>query len=105
METEFESGVTSTYQMNQIMNHYESTLYANYSHKAMNTNQWRVFEDHIVEDIEEYPVKMQNPFKIMIRWLKFEILDIEAILEAISKKNEMEKQQLEKIQQREEERR
>lgn len=48
---------------------------------------------------------MQNPFKIMIRWLKFEILDIEAILEAISKKNEMEKQQLEKIQQREEERR
>jgi len=25
----------------------------------------------------------------MIRWLKFEILDIEAILEAISKKNAM----------------
>ena len=34
---------------------------------------------------------MQNPFKIMIRWLKFEILDIEAILEAINKKNVMEK--------------
>jgi hypothetical protein len=33
---------------------------------------------------------MQNPFKIMIRWLKFEILDIDAILEAISKKNDME---------------
>lgn len=47
METEFESGVTSTYQMNQIMNHYESTLYANYSHKQMNTQQWRVFEDNI----------------------------------------------------------
>jgi hypothetical protein len=39
---------------------------------------------------------MQNPFKIMIRWLKFEILDIEAILEAISKKNEMDYLRLEK---------
>jgi hypothetical protein len=36
---------------------------------------------------------MQNPFKIMIRWLKFEILDIESIMEAISKKNAMEQQQ------------
>jgi len=35
METEFDQGVTSTYQMNQIMNHYESTLYANYAHKTM----------------------------------------------------------------------
>ncbi len=48
-----------------------------------------MFEQHVIDDIEEYPVKMQNPFKIMIRWLKFEILDIEAILEAISKKNAM----------------
>lgn len=48
-----------------------------------------MFEPDIVDEIEEYPVKMQNPFKIMIRWLKFEILDIEAILEAISKKNSM----------------
>ena len=48
---------------------------------------------------------MQNPFKIMIRWLKFEILDIEAILEAINKKNVMDQQQLAKIQQREDERR
>jgi hypothetical protein len=34
----------------------------------------------------------------MIRWLKFEILDIEAILEAINKKNVMDQQQLSKIQ-------
>jgi hypothetical protein len=32
---------------------------------------------------------MQNPFKVMLRWLKFEILDIEAILEAIGRKNLM----------------
>ncbi len=96
METEFESGVTSTYQMNQIMSHYENTLYSNYSQKDVPNNQYRVFEEHIVEEIDEYPVKMQNPFKIMIRWLKFEILDIEAILEAISKKNEMDYLRLEK---------
>jgi len=41
----------------------------------------------------------------MIRWLKFEILDIEAIMEAISKKNAMEQQQQEKIHKREEEQR
>jgi hypothetical protein len=41
----------------------------------------------------------------MIRWLKFEILDIESILEAISKKNAMEQQQLQKIQQRDEDKR
>lgn len=59
----------------------------------MNQNQWRVFESHIVDDIEDFPVKMQNPFKVMLRWLKFEILDIEAILEAISKKNSMQMQE------------
>lgn len=39
----------------------------------------------------------------MLRWLKFEILDIEAILEAISKKNEMQKQELAKVQKKAEE--
>ena len=34
---------------------------------------------------------MQNPFTIMRRWLKFEILDLEAILEAIDKSHDMDK--------------
>jgi hypothetical protein len=42
-----------------------------------------------VDDIEDLSVRMQNPFRIMLRWLRFEILDIEAILEAINKKNTM----------------
>ena len=69
----------------------------------MSGDKYRVFESHVQEDIEEFPIKMQNPFKIMIRWLKFEILDIEAIMEAISKKNAMEQQQQERIHKREEE--
>lgn len=40
---------------------------------------------------------MQNPFTDMRRWLKFEILDLQAILEAIDKKNEMEKRRNKKI--------
>lgn len=55
------------------------------------------------EEVEEYPSKMQNPFKIMLRWLKFELLDLEAILEAISKKNSMELQKQERSLKRENE--
>ena len=45
---------------------------------------------------------MQNPFTDMRRWLKFEILDLQAILEAIDKKNEMEKRRNKKILERRE---
>ena len=38
----------------------------------------------------------------MRRWLKFEILDLEAIMEAIEAKNEMEKRQQNKVKQRNE---
>ena len=44
--------------------------------------------------------KMQNPFTLMRRWLKFEILDLEAILTAIETSNEMDKKMTIKIQQR-----
>jgi hypothetical protein len=47
--------------------------------------------------MESLPHKMQNPFTDMRRWLKFEILDLQAILEAIDKKNEMEKRRNKKI--------
>jgi len=35
------------------------------------------------------PKMMQNPFTVMRRWLNYEILDLDAILEAIAKKSEM----------------
>ena len=41
---------------------------------------------------------MKNPFSVMRRWLKYEVLDLEAILEAIQKKNEMEKRKINKEQ-------
>ena len=52
-------------------------------------NDWQMLND-----------KMQNPFTLMRRWLKFEILDLEAILTAIETSNEMDKKMTIKIQQR-----
>ena len=54
-------------------------------------------------ELEELPTKMQNPFTVMRRWLKFELLDLCAILEAIKKKNEMEKRRQTKVSQRNDE--
>lgn len=53
-----------------------------------------------VEEWDKLTEKMQNPFTIMRRWLKFEILDLEAILEAVEKSNEMEKRKIAKKKQR-----
>ena len=46
------------------------------------------------------PNKMQNPFTNMRRWLKFELLDLRAILQAIDKKNEMKRRQEETMRKR-----
>jgi len=37
-----------------------------------------------LDDWDKLTERMQNPFTIMRRWLKFEILDLEAMLEAVS---------------------
>ena len=44
--------------------------------------------------LDSLPSKMTNPFTVMRRWLKFELLDLKAILEAIEKKNEMHKKHM-----------
>ena len=49
------------------------------------------------------PRNMKNPFTVMRRWLNYEILDLEAILEAIDNKNEMEKRKMNTIVKRSEE--
>lgn len=51
-------------------------------------------------ELELLPTKMQNPFTNMRRWLKFELLDLRAILQAIEKKNEMDKRRMDKIRRR-----
>ena len=53
--------------------------------------QTSIQDDQKLDNWEKLTEKMQNPFTIMRRWLKFEILDLEAILEAIGKSHDMEK--------------
>ena len=47
---------------------------------------------------------MQNPFSNMRRWLKFELLDLRAILQAIEKKNEMDNRRKAQIRKRDKDR-
>ena len=51
-------------------------------------------------ELELLPTKMQNPFTNMRRWLKFELLDLRAVLQAIEKKNEMNRRRGEKMRKR-----
>ena len=51
-------------------------------------------------ELELLPTKMQNPFTNMRRWLKFELLDLRAVLQAIKKKNEMDRRRGEKMRKR-----
>lgn len=99
--------------MNGMLATYESTLIESYSEGRQDTNKknrnsraipqsprQRGNEDHykifdavenadISEELDNLPSKMKNPFSNMRRWLKFELLDLRSILQAIEKKNEM----------------
>ena len=90
-----------------MLREYEATLCANYSAKNLNSEQYRVFEsvqnEALIQAVTSLPTRMKNPFKIMLRWLKFEILDLEAIIEAISQKNEMERRKQNRIAQQQQE--
>ena len=56
--------------------------------------------DEKIDDWSKLTERMQNPFTIMRRWLKFEIFDLEAILEAVERSAEMEKRKVAKVKQR-----
>lgn len=45
-------------------------------------------------ELNNLPVIMENPFQILKRFIKWEIMDLEAIIEAIESKNEMEKRKM-----------
>ena len=62
--------------------------------------QVEIADNEKLNDWQQLNDKMQNPFTLMRRWLKFEILDLEAILNAIETSNEMDKKMTLKIQQR-----
>lgn len=107
METEFEHALISSQKMNGMLATYEGALIESYGQNLRNKSaraSMQLFEsdDHYMifdavqnadtrNDLDELPARMQNPFSNMRRWLKFELSDLKAILQAIEKKNEMDK--------------
>jgi len=95
MEMDFEHAVFSNQQMNGMLATYESTLIESYgdgrcigkSPSTNNDDHYLIFDAGENADmrleIEGLSAKMQNPFTNMRRWLKFELLDLGAILQAI----------------------
>ena len=110
MEQEFEYAVVSSSQMNGMLATYEATVIESYgeirtsSRARDQDDHYMIFDANANADVrlelENLPSKMKNPFSNMRRWLKFELLDLRAILQAIEKKNEMHKRQQEKIRKR-----
>lgn len=43
------------------------------------------------QDFDALMSQLTNPFTLMRHWLKFEILELEAIFEALAQRNEIEK--------------
>jgi len=43
------------------------------------------------QDFDSLMSQLTNPFTLMINWLKFEVLELEAIFEALAQRNEIEK--------------
>ena len=98
--------------MNGMLATYESTLLESYGDGRRNQmasmkpddDQYLIFDAVENRDtrneLEGLPAKMQNPFTNMRKWLKFELLDLRAILQAIDKKNEMNRRREETIRKR-----
>ena len=44
---------------------------------------------HLKDRLESLPTIMENPYQILKRFIKWEIMDLEAMIETIESKNEM----------------
>ena len=111
MEQEFEKSLVNSHMMNSMLGTYETNLTESFgdgrrgSRKRVNTFVTDMDDHYMIFDavqnaetrtqLDTLPSKMTNPFTVMRKWLKFELLDLKAILEAIEKKNEMDKRRIE----------
>ena len=65
------------------------------SESAWDSSQYILFENaskqHLKKELNDLPNLMENPFQILKRFIKWEMMDLEAIIETIDSKNEMSK--------------
>ena len=50
-------------------------------------------KQHLKKELNELPKSMENPFQILRRFIKWEMMDLEAIIETIDSKNEFSRRQ------------
>ncbi len=84
---------------NLNLQHYAGNEYANLS--VFNNPEKRELKVRL----EELPKQIKNPYKVMKSWLKWEIWDISALLEAITSKHNLESRKNKRMAKREANRR
>lgn len=61
----------------------------------MDHDQFMLFENsnnvHLKQEMTQLPERMENPYKILKRFIRWEIMDLEAMIETLDTKNEMER--------------
>ena len=69
--------------------------------QADNAPKYILFEDEgehgLKERLEGLPSSMENPYEILVKFIKWEMYDLEAMIQAIDRKNELSRRK-EKIQ-------
>ena len=48
-------------------------------------------KSHLKQQLEDLPSQMENPYQILKRFIRWEIMDLESIIECIESKNELQK--------------
>ena len=48
-------------------------------------------KQHLKAELQDLPTKMENPYQILKRFIRWEIMDLEAMIEAIEAKGDSEK--------------
>ena len=48
-------------------------------------------KSYLKQQLEELPSQMENPYQILKRFIRWEIMDLESIIECIESKNELQK--------------
>lgn len=46
---------------------------------------------HLKQEMTQLPHMMENPYKILKRFIRWEIMDLEAMIETLETKNQMER--------------
>ena len=101
LEKKFNSSWGSNTALNNFFFKYEKDVMhdhlicLNHQKQEIDSNQYILFENkhkqHLKKEMENLPNSMENPYKILRRFLTWEIMDLQALIEAILNRSIIEK--------------